>query len=538
MFCYQCEQAMRGTGCDSIGVCGKQPDVAALQDVIVHQTIGIGYLAHRAGEKGHDDPAVNRHLLRALFTTVTNVNFDADRLLEWIQQGAAMRSRILTACIDLGTGSLPAPAAFVPESSAAGVLRQAASVGIDAEPVDADLRSLRQLLLYGVKGLAAYAEHAAVLGKEDAQIYTFIREALAALANPATALKPLLDLCMHCGEVNLRCMALLDEAHTSRYGHPVPTQVSTALRKGPAIIVSGHDLRDLEALLKQTEGTGINIYTHGEMLPAHGYPQLHKYPHLAGHFGTAWQNQMDEFDNVPAAILFTTNCIQQPRQSYQDRVFTTGLVAWPGVTHVANHDFAPVIAAALALKGFTATDGGTLLTGCGHNAVLGLADKVVAAVKSGAIRRFFLIGGCDGAKPGRNYYTELAQQVPQDCMILTLACGKFRFNGLEFGTIGGLPRLLDIGQCNDAHSAIEIAKALAGAFNCSVNDLPLSLVISWYEQKAVVILLSLLALGIKGIRLGPTLPAFLSPGVTKVLVEQFDLKPITSPEQDLAAMLK
>ena len=537
MFCYQCEQAMRGTGCESLGVCGKQPDVAALQDVIVHQAIGVGYLAHRAHGMGHDDPEVNRYLLQALFTTVTNVNFDPARLKEWIEKGSTMRTRMLAVCAMNGNETMPAAARFVSESSLDALSRQAAAVGIDADPSDPDIRSLRQLLIYGLKGLAAYAEHAAVLGKEDARIYDFIREALAALANPATELKPLLDLALRCGEVNLRCMALLDEAHTSRFGHPTPTSVSTALRDGPAIIVSGHDLLDLETLLQQTEGTGINIYTHGEMLPAHGYPRLRRFAHLAGHFGSAWQNQLAEFDNVPAAILFTTNCIQQPKDSYQDRVFTTGLVAWPGVTHVANHDFAPVIEKSRALKGFEATDGGTLLTGCGHNAVLGLADKVVAAVKSGAIRHFFLIGGCDGAKPGRNYYTELSQQVPEDCMILTLACGKFRFNGLEFGTIGGLPRLLDIGQCNDAHSAIEIAKALAGAFNCSVNDLPLSLVLSWYEQKAVVILLSLLALGIKGIRLGPSLPAFLSPAVTKVLVEQFDLKPITTPEQDLAAML-
>jgi hydroxylamine reductase len=313
--------------------------------------------------------------------------------------------------------------------------------------------------------------------------------------------------------------------------------VPTSLKKGTAIIVTGHDLLDLEALLEQTEGTGINVYTHGEMLPAHGYPGLKKYRHLAGHFGTAWQNQQVEFDNVPAAILFTTNCIQQPRDSYKDRTFTTGLVAWPGVAHVANRDFGPVIKKALSLEGFQPTEDVALLTGCGHQAVLGVADKVVAAVKSGAVRHFFLVGGCDGARPGRNYYTELARQIPKDCVILTLACGKFRFNHLDFGTIGGIPRLLDIGQCNDAHSAIVIAKALAGAFNCSVNDLPLSLILSWYEQKAVVILLSLLSLGIKGMRLGPTLPAFLTPNVAKVLVDTFDLKPITTPSEDLAAIL-
>jgi hydroxylamine reductase len=332
-------------------------------------------------------------------------------------------------------------------------------------------------------------------------------------------------------------MEILDEGHTARFGHPVPTPVSTSLTKGPAIIVTGHDLADLETLLQQTQGKGINVYTHGEMLPAHGYPGLKKYGHLAGHFGTAWQNQQSEFSNLPAAILFTTNCIQQPQDSYRDRTFTTGLVAWPGVAHVSNRDFTPVIEKALSLPGFQPTEDLTLLTGCGHNAVLGLADQVVAAVKSGAVRHFFLVGGCDGARPGRNYYTELARQIPKDCVILTLACGKFRFNHLDFGTVGGIPRLLDIGQCNDAHSAIVIAKALAGAFNCSVNDLPLSLFLSWYEQKAVVILLSLLSLGIKGMRLGPTLPAFLTPNVVKVLVDTFDLKPITTPSQDLAAIL-
>jgi hydroxylamine reductase len=544
MFCNQCEQAMRGTGCEVVGVCGKQPDVAALQDVVVYQAIGVGYLANRARALGHQSPEINRYLAQALFTTGTNVNFDPDRLRDWIGVGVAMRNRILALCRKAGAAAgtpfdepLPPAARFLPGSAPDAIEQQAATVGLLADPSDPDIRSLRQLLLYGLKGLAAYAEHAAVLGKEDDQVYAFLQDALAALADPAIEMKPLFDLALRCGQVNLRCMALLDEAHTSRFGHPAPTQVPTALRDGPAIIVSGHDLADLEALLQQTEGKGVNIYTHGEMLPAHGYPQLKKYAHLAGHFGSGWQNQQTEFDGVPAAVLFTTNCIQQPKESYRDRTFTTGLVAWPGIAHVSPRDFAPVIEKARSLQGFRAAAGCTLLTGCAHNAVLGLADQVIAAVKSGAIRRFFLVGGCDGAKPGRNYYTELATQIPQDCVILTLACGKFRFNQLDFGTIGGIPRLLDIGQCNDAHSAIEIAKALAGAFNCSVNDLPLSLVLSWYEQKAVVILLSLLSLGIKGIRLGPSLPAFLTPNVTKVLVEQFDLKPITTPAEDLAAML-
>jgi hydroxylamine reductase len=545
MFCYQCEQAARGKGCDYLGICGKEPEVAALQDLIVHQAKGIGYLAHQARRMGQVDNEVDRYALEALFTTVTNVNFDPKRLVQWIRKGSEIRNRLVAICRDAsGRTAVPFEEDFLPESARFHpaeardeLLLQATAVGLRADKADEDIRSLKQLLLYGLKGLAAYAEHAYLLGKQDDLIFAFIHEALAALNDPAISLDQLLALSLRCGQVNLRCMEILDEGHTARFGHPVPTPVSTSLKKGPAIIVTGHDLLDLEALLQQTEGKGIHVYTHGEMLPAHGYPGLKKYGHLAGHFGTAWQNQQSEFSNLPAAILFTTNCIQQPQDSYRDRTFTTGLVAWPGVAHVANRDFAPVIQKALALAGFQPTEDLSLLTGFGHNAVLGVADKVVAAVKSGAVRHFFLVGGCDGARPGRNYYTELARQIPKDCVILTLACGKFRFNHLDFGTIGGIPRLLDVGQCNDAHSAIVIATALAGAFNCSVNELPLSLILSWYEQKAVVILLSLLSLGIKGMRLGPTLPAFLSPNVVKVLVDTFDLKPITTPSQDLAATL-
>ena len=545
MFCYQCEQAARGKGCDYLGICGKEPEVASLQDLIVHQAKGIGYLAHQARRMGQVDTEVDRYVLEALFTTITNVNFDPERLVEWIRKGSEMRNRLLTICRDAAGRAavpfeedrLPESARFRPAASRDELLLQATAVGLRTDKAEEDIRSLKQLLIYGLKGLAAYAEHAYLLGKQDETIFAFIHEALAALNDPAISLDQLLALSLRCGQVNLRCMEILDEGHTARFGHPVPTPVSTSLKKGPAIIVTGHDLADLEVLLQQTQGKGINVYTHGEMLPAHGYPGLKKYGHLAGHFGTAWQNQQSEFSNLPAAILFTTNCIQQPQDSYRDRTFTTGLVAWPGVAHVSNRDFTSVIEKALSLPGFQPTEDLTLLTGCGHNAVLGMADQVVAAVKSGAVRHFFLVGGCDGARPGRNYYTELARQIPKDCVILTLACGKFRFNHLDFGTIGGIPRLLDIGQCNDAHSAIVIAKALAGAFNCSINDLPLSLILSWYEQKAVVILLSLLSLGIKGMRLGPTLPAFLTPNVVKVLVDTFDLKPITTPSQDLAAIL-
>jgi len=386
-------------------------------------------------------------------------------------------------------------------------------------------------------GLAAYAHHAAVLGKHDDSIFAYIHKALSALCQTNPTMDEMVALVMECGTVNVRCMQILDEAHTSRYGNPEPTAVSTGTKYGPSIVVSGHDLLDIEELLKQTEGKGVNVYTHGEMLPAHGYPGLRKYKHLVGHFGTAWQNQQKEFDNVPAAFLFTTNCIQKPRDSYKENVFTCNMVGWPGVKHIENRNFAPVIEKAIELGGLEEKAGATMTTGFGHDAVLKNAGAIVEAVKSGAIKRFFLVGGCDGAKPGRNYYTEIAQSVPKDCVILTLACGKFRFNAQDFGTIGGIPRLLDIGQCNDAYSAVVIAQALAGAFNCTVNDLPLSIILSWYEQKAVVVLLSLLSLGIKGIRLGPSLPAFISPNILSFLVEKFDIKPIATAQEDLKAIL-
>jgi hydroxylamine reductase len=540
MFCFQCEQTSRGKGCEVSGVCGKQPDVAALQDVIIHQMKGIGYLAHKARAAGRVDDEVNRHTVEALFTTVTNVDFDPDRLEAMIRKNTDIRDRIKKICIEsagIADAALPSSALFKPAPTKEGLLQQAESVGILAGTKNEDIRSLEQLLTFGLKGMAAYADHAYVLGKKDDTVFAFFHEALAALNDQKNTMEKLVDLNMRCGATNVRCMEILDEAHTSRFGHPEPTVVSTALKGGPAIVVTGHDLLDLEELLKQTAGKGINVYTHGEMLPAHGYPGLKKYPHLAGHFGTAWQNQQKEFDGVPAAFLFTTNCIQKPKDSYKNNVFTCGLVAWPDVTHIKGRDFTPVIQKALQLGGVDETTGITLTTGFGHHAVLDNASAIIDGVKSGAIRRFFLVGGCDGAKPGRNYYTELASQIPKDCIILTLACVKFRFNGLDFGTIGGIPRLLDIGQCNDAYSAVKIALALASAFKCGVNDLPLSLILSWYEQKAVVILLSLLSLGIKGIRLGPSLPAFISPNVLDFLVKNFDLKPISTPEEDLAAIL-
>jgi hydroxylamine reductase len=541
MFCNQCEQTAKGTGCTVAGVCGKQPSTAGLHDILLHQLKGIGYIANELGKKGIVDEAADLFTIQGLFTTVTNVNFDDARLTALITKAAAVRDNLLQQLDKADplqvASTLPDSVHFVPEKTAGELAAQATVLTLLTQENE-DIRSLKQLLIYGLRGLAAYADHAWILGKKDAAIPAFINEALAALNDADITVDALVGLTMKCGTVNIRCMEILDEGHTGRLGHPVPTQVSTGTKAGPAIIITGHDLVDLEALLRQTEGTGVNVYTHGEMLPAHGYPGLNKYSHLAGHFGTAWQNQQREFDGVPAAFLFTTNCIQKPKESYIANVFTTGLVGWPGVAHVPNRDFSAVIAKAKELGGFEEKAGGTLLTGFGHNAVLGVADKVIEAVKGGQIKHFFLIGGCDGAKPGRNYYTELAQAAPQDTVILTLACGKFRFNDLDFGTIGGIPRLLDIGQCNDAYSAVKIATALAGAFECGVNDLPLSLILSWYEQKAVVILLSLLSLGIKGIRIGPSLPAFISPNILNFLVEKFDLKPIGTAGDDLAAILK
>lgn len=537
MFCYQCEQAAKGVGCDTVGVCGKKPEAAALQDLIVYQLKGIGFLAHEARKQDKRDEEVDRFVLEALFSTVTNVNFDIERLAGIVRTGAVIRDRAR----ELAGSTvpvLPQTASFEPAETDDELVSQGAAVGILGDHENDDIRSLRQLLTYGLKGMAAYADHAYLLGTTDETVFAFFHEALAALNKPDPTIEELVALNMKCGEVNVRTMEILDEAHTTRFGHPEPARVATGLRAGPGIVVSGHDLLDLEELLKQTEGTGVKVYTHGEMLPAHGYPGLRKYSHLAGHFGTAWQNQQREFDGQPVAFLFTTNCIQRPRSGYTDRVFTTGLVAWPGVAHVREHDFSRVIEKAKELGG-PAEDGvdGALTTGFGRNAVLNVADKVVEAVKAGDIKHFFLVGGCDGSKPGRNYYTELAEKAPKDTVLLTLACGKFRLNHLELGEIGGIPRLLDVGQCNDAYSAIKIAGALAEAFGCDINDLPLSLVLSWYEQKAVVILLSLLSLSIKGIRLGPSLPAFITPNILNFLVETFDVKPIGTAEEDLAAML-
>ena len=552
MFCYQCEQTARGTGCTARGVCGKDADTATLQDLLVHLVKGIARYAHRARQLGTRDRAIDVFVIEALFTTVTNVNFDPERVAEMVREAGEMlgkaRAMYEAACRQAGRDpeDLSCPAGEELADDVAGLVQQGRDVSIAGrrEAQGDDVTGLQELLTYGLKGTAAYADHARILGQEDDDVYAYFHEALEFLTSDgATDVDALLAAALKCGEVNLRAMELLDAANTGAYGDPEPTPVRVTPVAGKCIAVSGHDLKDLADLLEQTEGKGINVYTHGEMLPSHGYPGLKKHKHLVGNYGGAWQEQQKEFDAFPGAILMTTNCIQKPRDSYKGRIFTTALVAWPGVRHIptgpdGTKDFAPVIEAALTADGFAEdAEPKSALVGFGHHAVLGVADKVIEAVKSGAVRHFFLIGGCDGAKPGRNYYTELAQAVPDDCIILTLACGKFRFNKLEFGDIGGIPRLLDIGQCNDAYSAIRIAVALAEAFECGVNDLPLSLVLSWYEQKAVCILLTLLHLGIRDMRLGPSLPAFVTPAVLNVLVEKFNVQPITTPQEDLAALL-
>ena len=431
------------------------------------------------------------------------------------------------------------PATFKPAGSVDEMVKQAEKAGVKSDPtIDKDIHSLMWTTVFGIKGLCAYADHAQILGQEDEKVYAFVHEALAATQNKNLTLNDWIGLTMKCGEINLRAMELLDAANTGTYGHPVPTKVPLGAKKGKAILVSGHDLKDLEALLKQTEGKGIYIYTHGEMLPTHAYPELKKYPHFYGHFGTAWQNQIREFGKFPGPILMTTNCIQKPQEVYKGTIFATGLVGWPGVTHVSDQNFEPVIRKALELPGFQEdTNGKSVTCGFGRNTVMGVAGKVIDAVKAGAIRHFFLVAGCDGAKPGRNYYTEFVEKVPKDCVVLTLACGKFRFFDKDLGDIGGIPRLLDVGQCNDAYSAIQIAVALSKAFNVGVNELPLSMILSWYEQKACAILLTLLHLGIKNIRLGPSLPAFITPNVLDFLVKTFNIMPITTPDQDLKAIL-
>lgn len=541
MFCFQCEQTVGGKGCThKAGVCGKDEETAALQDLLIHAVKGIAQYAHRARQVGVKDAEIDRFVMEALFTTVTNVNFDPDRLEQLLLKAGVMLEKAKS--LSGSKEDVSGPAQWRPAQDRAGLLQQAAEVGVlqRREQYGEDAGGLQELLTYGLKGMASYADHAAILGQQDDAVYEFTHEALDFLTGEkAGDVNKLVGMVLKCGEVNLKVMELLDAANTGTYGHPEPTQVRVTPIKGKCIAVSGHDLKDLELLLQQTEGKGINVYTHGEMLPCLAYPKLKQYKHLVGNYGSAWQNQKKEFDEFPGEILMTTNCIQKPAESYKGRIFTTGLVAFPGVQHVADKDFTPVIEAALAAPGFTEdVEEKTITIGFARNAVMSVADKVIDAVKAGKIKHFFLIGGCDGAKPGRDYFTKMAQSVPDDCVILTLACGKYRFNKLEFGDIGGIPRLLDIGQCNDAYSAIQIAVALSKAFECDVNDLPLSMVLSWYEQKAVVILLTLLHLGITNIKLGPSLPAFVSPNVLNVLVEKFKIAPTGRMEEDLAELLQ
>jgi hydroxylamine reductase len=546
MFCYQCEQTSKGEGCQTLGVCGKDETTAALQDLLLQAVKGISIYAHRARLLGAADAEIDAFTIQSIFATLTNVNFDPERLVELIHQAIQMRdaARKLYESASVAAGVVPAElggaAAWKPAATLEGLLEQAqhALLPVRFLAESKEIANLQELVLYGIKGVAAYAAHALALGAGDPVSFAKIHEVLDFLTHPAPTANELLGMALAVGELNYRVMEILDHAHTETFGHPQPAQVRLGARKGKAILVSGHDLHDLYALLEQTKGLGIQVYTHGEMLPAHGYPKLKAYEHLAGNYGGAWTDQAAEFNEFPGAILMTSNCIQEPKLAYKQRIFTSGMVAWPGVLHIADQDYSPVIAAALAAPGY-AEDGGNeeITVGFGHNAVLSVAGTVIDAVKAGAIRRFFLIGGCDGARSGRSYYTELAEAIPDDCLIMTLACGKFRFNKLDFGTIGGLPRLLDIGQCNDTYSALQIALALAKAFECGVNDLPLSLVLSWYEQKAVAVLLTLLHLGVKNIRIGPTLPAFLSPGVLALLNEKFNLMAITTAENDLAAML-
>ena len=541
MFCFQCEQTAKGQGCTNVGVCGKQPDTAALQDLLIYTLKGLSLVALKGHSLGLRDTDMDQFTCEAVFSTLTNVNFDSERFVVLIQETVTRRDALKKRIEAVeGDAQFPeGPATFSPASNLEKLVAQGERVGVKSNPdVDPDILSLRELLVYGLKGLAAYADHARILGQQDDTVYDFIYQALAATLDDELGVEALVGLALKCGEVNLKAMELLDAANTGAYGHPVPTSVPLGVKKGKAILVSGHDLKDLYELLKQTEGKGIQIYTHGEMLPCHGYPELKKFEHFYGHYGTAWQNQKKEFAEFPGAILMTTNCIQKPKDTYQENIFTTGLVGWPGVKHIAGKDFSEVIEKTLEMPGFQEdTEGKSVMVGFARNAVLSVAGQIVEAVKSKAIRHFFLVAGCDGAKPGRNYYTEFVEKVPSDSIVLTLACGKFRFFDQDLGDIGGIPRLLDVGQCNDAYSAVQIAVALANAFDCGVNDLPLSMVLSWYEQKACAILLTLLHLGIKDIRLGPSLPAFITPNVLDVLVKNFNLMPISTPDEDLKAIL-
>lgn len=556
MFCYQCEQTANGKGCTRLGVCGKTPEIANLQDLLIYQVKGISCYGKVLSELGHPiEKAVIAFIESVLFTTLTNVNFDAEVHVQLLQESQKIKDSLREkVSASEGSSNLhdsdycschTAQAQYRLPSTKSEMLHDAPIAGIMYDKsLDPDIRSLRQTILYGLKGISAYGHQARELGYCSDQVDSFYITALESLTDDRLTVEELIRMTMRTGEAAIEVMKVLDEANTSVYGNPSPHTVNVHIRKGPFIIVSGHDLKDLEMLLQQTEGTGINIYTHGEMLPSHGYEGLKKYPHLVGNFGGAWQDQQKQFDGIPGCILMTTNCLMRPRESYKDRIYSTNVVGWEGVKYIpkkpdGTKDFSEIIRHSLELGGFTQdVEPHEILVGFGHHATLSYADKIVQAVESGKLRHFFLIGGCDGARPGRNYYTDFAQLVPKDCMILTLACGKYRFNKMDFGKVAGLPRLLDIGQCNDVYSAIRIATALADAFNTDVNGLPLSLIISWYEQKAVADLLALLSLGIRNIYLGPELPAFLSPNVLQYLVDTFHLRKITNPEDDIKTCLK
>lgn len=544
MFCYQCEQTVGGKGCTKMGVCGKTPEIAALQDLLIYQVKGIScYAKYILDNEGEVDESIVEFVENSLFTTLTNVNFDADVHVELLKESQRLKEDLRSKT--KGYECSREAALYNLSDTKEQMLKDAVKAGIMYDQtIDEDVRSLRQTIIYGLKGISAYGHQARILGYKSHEVDKFYFIALEITINDECTQEELIRTVMKTGEASVDIMRALDEANTTIYKNPTPNKVNVHIKKGPFIVVSGHDLKDLEMLLNQTEDKGINIYTHGEMIPAHGYPELKKYKHLVGNYGGAWQDQQTEFDGIPGCILMTTNCLMRPRETYKDRIFTTSVVGWDGVKYIkkkddGTKDFSEMINKALELGGFKEDEEPKeILVGFGHNATLSHAEEIVSAVKEGKIKHFFLIGGCDGARPGRNYYTDFAKMVPEDCIILTLACGKYRFNKLDFGEVAGLPRLLDVGQCNDAYSAVRIATALGDAFDTDVNGLPLAIILSWYEQKAVADLLALLSLGIKGIYLGPSLPAFLSPNVLQYLVETFDIKPISTPEDDLKSILK
>ncbi|WP_459480479.1 hydroxylamine reductase [Clostridium saccharoperbutylacetonicum] len=543
MFCFQCEQTAGGKGCTKVGVCGKTPEIAAMQDLLIYQLKGFSIYANELIKKGEViDETIVSFVEDSLFMTLTNVNFDPAAHLTKLKKSQEIKEALRK---KVSTDGIKTPEALYDlAASTEAMLEDAKKARIMYdENLNPDIRSVRETIKYGLKGIAAYSHQARFIKHSSDEVDNFYFKALAALTDNDLTLDDLIKLLVETGEKSVKIMETLDNANNGLYSSPTPTKVNVNIKKGPFIIVSGHDLKDLEMLLQQTEGKGINIYTHGEMLPSHGYPELNKYPHLVGNFGSAWQNQQKEFDNIPGCILMTTNCLMKPKDSYKDRLFSTSVVGWDGIKHIekdenGHKDFSEVINKALELGGFKEDEEvKEILVGFGHKATLSHAETIINAVKDGHVKHFFLIGGCDGAKPGRNYYTEFAEKVPKDSIILTLACGKYRFNKLEFGEVAGLPRLLDVGQCNDAYSAVRIALALADAFNCGVNDLPLSIILSWYEQKAVADLLALLSLGVKGMYLGPSLPAFLTPNVLQFLIDNFDIKPISTPDEDLKQIL-